>query len=185
MTTSTPVDPDTIQARPEVDVALARQILEMVHVQIRNADEKIRALFSGSALLAAALALNSGQSLQGFMQGGLTMVEIIKLSSRAMLLLAVAASVITAVLALLPRIVPGKSLRTHFFFGHIAATEHDQYVTELLHLSRQEALAQLASQIHVNSVIVRAKYLWTYRSATLLVVAILIWIGVQILEFAV
>lgn len=167
-----------------IDLTFAYSVLETLHGQIRIADEKIRGLFSGSALLAAALAVNSGLTFRAIAADGLTRGELAWIGVRALLLLAVAASLFSAILALLPRIVPRRALRSLFFFGHIAATDHDRFLAEFPSLSRQAALEQILSQIHVNSVIVRAKYLWTRRAGSSFMVAIVIWIAVQMIEFA-
>jgi hypothetical protein len=167
-----------------IDIVFAYSLLENLHGQVRIADEKIRGLFSGSALLAAALAVNSGLSLRSMGADGLTVGEQLLIAVRGLLLIAVASALLAAIVALLPRIVPRRSLRSLFFFGHIASTEHDQFLKEFAALGRQAALEQIMSQIHVNSVIVQAKYVWTRRAAGAFMVAILIWIAVQMIEFA-
>lgn len=170
-------------AGPPINLEFAYSILENLHGQVRLADEKIRGLFSGSALLAAALAVNAGQSLQSAPGGAPDAGAVAVMILRGLLLLAVASSLIAALMALLPRIVPRQARRSLFFYGHIAATDHNQFIAELPRLSQQSALEQVLSQIHVNSVIVQAKYIWTRRAAAAFMAAIVIWVAVQIVEF--
>lgn len=172
------------EAAQPVGIDFAYRLLENLYEQVDLADNKIRALFSGAALLAAALSFHAGQSYRDIAADGITNGEIVLLAARGLLLVNVGYALLAAILALLPRIAPRRSLRSLFFFGHIAATDHDAFIAEFSSQSRQLALAQILSQVHANSVVVQAKYLWARRAATAFIAAILCWILVQIVEFA-
>ena len=81
----------------------AQHLLDSMQQQIRSADEKIRVLFGATALLAAALAFASQQTLTQVQQDGLTVLELTTLGARVLLLLAVAAAVASGIAALLLR----------------------------------------------------------------------------------
>ncbi len=171
------------EAAPTLGIDVAYRLLENLYEQVDLADNKIRALFSGSALLAAALSLHARQSYRAIIVDGITAGELLLLVARGLLMLIVAYSLFAAILALLPRNTPRGSLRSLFFFGHIAATDHDQFIAEFPSQNRQLALTQILSQVHANSVIVQAKHRWAGRAAAAFTAAILVWMIVQIVEF--
>jgi len=170
---------ESVDSVDDLDLlAIARYLLDSIHGQIRAADEKIRVLFSGTALLAAALAFNRPATLTGPSASG----RPIDLGVNAlyMLLLAcVAGAVTSAVLALLPRVRPHGVERSLYFFGHIAATSHDTFINEFESLPEDRLLRQLLSQVHTNSLIVSTKYLWTQRAARWFAAAVLLLVVKQ------
>lgn len=165
-----------------MDLAQARQLLESVQNQIRIADEKVRALFGATALIAAALALNSRQSITQIFSSGAMVQGAIIATCQILMALAVAFAMFSAILALMPRLRPKAARRSLFFFGHIATVEHDAFIREIRAMAMPDAIEQVLSQVHVNSLIVQTKYVWAYRSATGFMVAILIGIVVQIMQ---
>ncbi|MGH8628539.1 MAG: Pycsar system effector family protein, partial [Gammaproteobacteria bacterium] len=139
---------------------LAVQILDNLHAQIRATDEKIRALFAGSAIFVAALTLTGQQTLSQLKseeQG-----TLIPLIAYTVLLATLAFSLISAVLALRPRLSHHEiAERSLFYFGDIHRMETADYVRAFMGLSGQAALDQVLTQVHVNAKIVQKKYLWT------------------------
>ena len=109
----------------------AQHLLDSMQQQIRSADEKIRVLFGATALLAAALAFASQQTLTQVQQDGLTVLELTTLGARVLLLLAVAAAVASGIAALLPRVRAPQGERSLVFFGHIVAEPHDAFIAEV------------------------------------------------------
>ncbi len=158
---------------------LAVQILDGLHAQIRATDEKIRALFAGSAIFVAALTLTGQQALSQLKaeEHG----ALIPLLAYAVLLVTLAYSLIAAVLALRPRLTRHRaSERSLFYFGDIHAMQAADYVRAFTGLSVQGALDQVLREVHVSAQIVQRKYLWTRRAATGFVAATLVWLGVQL-----
>ena len=157
---------------------LAVQILDNLHAQIRATDEKIRALFAGSAIFVAALTLTGQQALSQVKskeQGTLILIAY------AVLLATLAFSLISAVLALRPRLTHHPvTERSLFYFGDIQGLEPADYVRAFMDLSEQAALDQVLNEVHVNAKIVQKKYLWTRRAATGFVTATVVWLAVQL-----
>ena len=157
---------------------LAVQILDNLHAQIRATDEKIRALFAGSAIFVAALTLTGQQALSQVKskeQGTLILIAY------AVLLATLAFSLISAVLALRPRLTHHPvAERSLFYFGDIHGMETADYVRASMGLSVEAALDQVLTQVHVNAKIVQKKYLWTRRAATGFVAATVVWLAVQL-----
>lgn len=162
-------------------LAMARHLLDGIQVQIRTADEKIRVLFGGTALLAAALAFPPQNTLTNLAAGGFTPVEIAFVVTHLLVLVFVIFSITAAILALLPRGRRGKVERSLYFFGHIGATPHDTFVEEFRGLPEDTVLRQVLSQVHVNSRIVATKYTWTYRAASAFAVAVVLLVIKQAL----
>jgi hypothetical protein len=162
---------------------MAARLLSDIHVQIRTADEKLRALFGATALLAVALTFNAQQRLTTLRGGAFTALVLLDLCLFALFLLAVAVAVIAGMLALIPRVDLGTPRRSLFFFGHIAAEPHDQFVREFATLSEHEAIQQVLSQVHVNSLIVREKFKWTRYAANAFIAAVLLLILNQLVVF--
>ena len=158
---------------------LAVQILDNLHAQIRATDEKIRALFAGSAIFVAALTLTGQQTLSQLKseeQG-----TLIPLIAYTVLLATLAFSLISAVLALRPRLSHHEAAeRSLFYFGDVHRMEAADYVRAFMGLSEQAALDQVLTQVHVNAKIVQKKYLWTRRAATGFVAATVVWLAVQL-----
>ena len=157
---------------------LAVQILDNLHAQIRATDEKIRALFAGSAIFVAALTLTGQQALSQVKskeQGTLILIAY------AVLLVTLGFSLISAVLALRPRLTHHPvAERSLFYFGDIQGLEPADYVRAFMGLSEQAALDQVLTQVHVNAKILQKKYLWTRRAATGFVAATVVWLAVQL-----
>ena len=157
---------------------LGVQMLDNLHAQIRATDEKIRALFAGSAIFVAALTLTGQQALSQLKskeQGTLILIAY------AVLLATLAFSLISAVLALRPRLTHHQlAERSLFYFGDIHGMEAADYVRAFMGLSEQAALDQVLTQVHVNAKIVQKKYLWTRRAATGFVAATMVWLAVQL-----
>jgi hypothetical protein len=181
MSPEAPPDADVAEREPDLNYAF--RVLDSLHGQVRIADEKIRGIFSASALLAAAIAVRAGQTYQSIATDGLTGAELTLIGMRALLLLIVGFSLVSAILALLPRTKARKAARSLVFFGDIAATDHDAFIEEFARQGARAAQHQILSQVHVNAVIVQAKYVWTRRAASSFIVAILCWIAVQTIEF--
>ena len=157
---------------------LAVQILDNLHAQIRATDEKIRALFAGSAIFVAALTLTGQQALS---QVKSKEQGILILIAYAVLLATLAFSLISAVLALRPRLTHHPvAERSLFYFGDIHGMETADYVRAFMGLSVEAALDQVLTQVHVNAKIVQKKYLWTRRAATGFVAATVVWLAVQL-----
>jgi len=158
---------------------LAVQILDNLYAQIRATDEKIRALFAGSAIFVAALTLTGQQTLSQLKseeQG-----TLIPLIAYAVLLATLAFSLISAILALRPRLSHHEiAERSLFYFGDIQRMEAADYVRAFMGLSEQAALDQVLTQVHVNAKVVQKKYLWTRRAATGFVAATVVWLAVQL-----
>ena len=158
---------------------LGVQMLDNLHAQIRATDEKIRALFAGSAIFVAALTLTGQQALSQLKsdeQG-----TLIPLIAYAVLLATLAFSLISAVLALRPRLSHHEvAERSLFYFGDIHGMEAADYVRAFMGLSEQAALDQVLTQVHVNAKVVQKKYLWTRRAATGFVAATVVWLAVQL-----
>ena len=119
---------------------LAVQILDNLHAQIRATDEKIRALFAGSAIFVAALTLTGQQvlsQLKSKEQGTLILIAY------AVLLATLAFSLISAVLALRPRLTHHPvAERSLFYFGDIYGMETADYVRAFMGLSVEAAPGQ-------------------------------------------
>jgi hypothetical protein len=162
---------------------LAFHLLDSVHTQIRVADEKIRALFGASALLAAAITITGNQPTTFSQLGNLAVPHTLIALVRGMLFVAVIFSAVAAVLALLPRVTIRGRLPSLFFFGDVAAIEHDTFLRTFSALSEDAALSQILSQVHVNSSIVRVKYRWASRAAFGFITALVLWAIVQALGF--
>ena len=162
---------------------LAVQILDNLHAQIRATDEKIRALFAGSAIFVAALTLTGQQTLSQLKseeQG-----TLIPLIAYAVLLATLAFSLISAIVALRPRLSHHEAAeRSLFYFGDIHRMEAADYVRAFMGLSEQTALDQVLTQVHVNAKVVQKKYLWTRRAATGFVAATVVWLAVQLVFVA-
>jgi hypothetical protein len=148
----------------------ARHLLDSVHAQIRAADEKVRVLFSGTALLAAALAFTnpSGGALLG--PGP---VSVLIAALHILLLASVAVAVVSAILALLPRVSLGQPDRSLYFFSDIAAVSHTDFIEEFGATSEAALLRQALSQVYVNATIVRIKHVWIRRAAVAFAVSVL------------
>lgn len=175
--------PDEATVPPTaIDLASARQLLESVQTQIRVADDKVRALFGATALIAAAMALNSRQTVGQVLSSGAVLQGTIIVVCQILMMVSVTFAMVSAILALMPRLRPRAIRRSLFFFGHIAAAEHDAFIREIRNLAVSDAIDQVLSQVHVNALIVRAKYAWAYRSAAGFIGAILIGIVVQIMQ---
>lgn len=177
-----PLHDDTVVEAPvqmpdNMTLQLASHLLDSVHSQIRVADEKIRALFGATALLAAALAF-AGQMSD--LRSSSAIMTVLLLALRGVLLVAIAFSVASAILALLPRVRLARQQRSLFFFGDVAQTSHDAFLAEFMVLSEQSALRQVLSQVHANAQIVRVKYLWTRRAATGFLAAVITWLMAQL-----
>jgi hypothetical protein len=152
---------------------LAVQILDNLHAQSRATDEKIRALFAGSAIFVAALTLTGQQAL--------SQLTLIPLIAYAVLLCTLGFSLISAVLALRPRLTHHQiAERSLFYFGDIHGMEAADYVRAFMGLSVEAALDQVLTQVHVNAKIVQTKYVWTRRAATGFVAATVVWLAVQL-----
>jgi Pycsar effector protein len=152
---------------------LAVQILDNLHAQIRATDEKIRALFAGSAIFVAALTLTGQQAL--------SQLKFEELIAYAVLLVTLGFSLISAVLALRPRLTHHPvAERSLFYFGDIHGMEPADYVRAFMGLSVEAALDQVLTQVHVNAKILQKKYLWTRRAATGFVAATVVWLAVQL-----
>jgi hypothetical protein len=157
--------------------AAAQSILDNLHAQIRATDEKIRALFAGSAIFVAALTLTGQQALSQLKSEE----HLIPLIAYAVLLVTLGFSLISAVLALRPRLTHHPvAERSLFYFGDIHGMEPADYVRAFMGLSVEAALDQLLTQVHVNAKIVQKKYLWTRRAATGFVAATVVWLAVQL-----
>src|SRR5688572_3006462 len=85
-------------------LATALRLLDHVHSQIELADNKVRVMFSGSALLAAALALSSPDAWQRALDSALTPLAVVELAARLSLFGVITAVIACAILALLPRV---------------------------------------------------------------------------------
>lgn len=164
-------------------LAMATQLLDNMQVQIRVADDKVRGLFGATALLAAAVSINTQQQFSQRLSGGWSLLTIAELVVRILLLVIVASAAASAVLALMPRVRGHRAERSLFFFDHIADTPHDTFINEFRTLTEADAAQQILSQVHVNARIVRAKYVWAGRAATGFLMAIVLWIVVQIITF--
>jgi Family of unknown function (DUF5706) len=152
---------------------LAVQILDNLHAQSRATDEKIRALFAGSAIFVAALTLTGQQAL--------SQLTLIPLIAYAVLLCTLGFSLISAVLALRPRLTHHQiAERSLFYFGDIHGMEAADYVRAFMGLSVEAALDQVLTQVHVNAKIVQTKYVWTRRAATGFIAATVVWLAVQL-----
>jgi hypothetical protein len=154
---------------------LAVQILDNLHAQIRATDEKIRALFAGSAIFVAALTLTGQQALSQLKSEE----HLIPLIAYAVLLVTLGFSLISAVLALRPRLTHHPvAERSLFYFGDIRDGAGRLCCGR--GLSVEAALDQVLTQVHVNAKIVQKKYLWTRRAATGFVAATVVWLAVQL-----
>jgi hypothetical protein len=134
------------------------------------------ALFAGSAIFVAALTLTGQQTLSQLKseeQG-----TLIPLIAYTVLLATLAFSLISAVLALRPRLSHHEvAERSLFYFGDIHRMD---YVRAFMGLSEQAALDQVLTQVHVNAKIVQKNYLWTRRAATGFVAATVVSLAVQL-----
>ncbi len=158
---------------------LAVQLLDNLNAHIRATDEKIRALFAGSAIFVAALTLTGQQALSQLksQEHG----ALFPLIAYAVLLATLAFSLIAAVLALRPRLTQHRaSERSLFYFGDIHGMVAADYLHAFTGLSVQAALDQVLSEVHVSARIVQKKYLWTRRAASGFVAATLVWLAVQL-----
>jgi hypothetical protein len=157
---------------------LAVQLLDNLHAQIRATDEKIRALFAASAILVAALTYTGQQAMSQLKSDAQGMITLI---AYAVLLATLAFSLISAVLALRPRLTDRPvAERSLFYFGDIQRMEPADYVRAFMSLSVEAALDQVLTQVHVNAKIVQTKYLWSRRAATGFIAAIVVWLAVQL-----
>jgi glycine/D-amino acid oxidase-like deaminating enzyme len=106
---------------------------------------------------------------------------LIPLIAYAVLLVTLGFSLISAVLALRPRLTHHPvAERSLFYFGDIHGMEPADYVRAFMGLSVEAALDQVLTQVHVNGKIVQKKYLWTRRTATGFVAATVVWLAVQL-----
>lgn len=178
------IDSPRLELRPKsndhITIDLAYRLLDSTHGQVRIADEKVRALFGATTLLAAAVAF-SVQPGSTLVFNPLTPVDWVVLATRSLLFLAIAYSVAAAILALLPRVEIKSRQRSLFFFGDVAPTRHDDFLSEFINLPEPEAVRQILSQVHANSQIVLAKYRWTGRAANGFLVAVVVWLMLQIM----
>lgn len=169
------------EAAASIDAALG--LLDRIQGQIASADEKIRALFSGTALLVVALTFNAPDNLAQYLVGGWRLSEVIELAAYSILLILVCISVISALVALLPRIKPLRSDDSLFFFGFIAAHSHDDFIAKFKSMSDRDALTQILSQAHVSSLIAQDKFRWTRRAAASFIAAIVVWVIFKAVSF--
>jgi hypothetical protein len=129
--------------------------------------------FAGSAIFVAALTLTGQQAL--------SQLTLIPLIAYAVLLCTLGFSLISAVLALRPRLTHHQiAERSLFYFGDIHGMEAADYVRAFMGLSVEAALDQVLTQVHVNAKIVQTKYVWTRRAATGFVTATVVWLAVQL-----
>jgi hypothetical protein len=70
------IDDTRPSSNDSMRLAMATQLLDTMHGQIRVADEKIRGLFGATALLAAALAFNTQQPFSQGLSGGWSLSTI-------------------------------------------------------------------------------------------------------------
>ncbi len=164
-------------------IRLAFQLLDNVEWQVRAADQKVSALFGANTLFAAALALINTTLLSKFSADSSNPLRTVQIAASGVMILAVGFAAVSAIMALLPRIRTMAPERSSLFFAHIAAMDQSEFINEFLKLSDQDAVRQILSQVHANACIVDVKYKWTRRSATALIVAILIWLMIQLVSF--
>ncbi|MGH8584259.1 MAG: Pycsar system effector family protein [Gammaproteobacteria bacterium] len=166
---------------PSDALRLAVQLHENLHAQIRTADEKIRALFAGSAIFVAALTLTGQQALPNLWTAGPGGPTRLPYIAYAVLLATLAFSLISAVVALRPRVTNhGVSETSLFYFADICGMTPGDYVHDFTRLSEPDALRQILQLVHANAKIVRAKYRWTRRAATGFATATIVWVAVQL-----
>lgn len=163
---------DTSGSDDHAQLNRAQHLLDNMQLQIRAADEKVSVLFSGSALLAAALAFDTQQSLSRLQPDGLSPHDVAVLGARVLVMLAVAAAVASAIAALLPRVRAQQAERSLVFFGHIVAAGHDAFIDEVRMLPTDVLVRQTLSQVHVTAQIVATKYTWIRRAATAFMLAV-------------
>lgn len=159
----------------------ARLLLESILAQGRGADEKVRALFTANTLFLSALVLGSAVSRTSLVN--LTALDVADLALRACLLIALAIATAFSVMGLIPRLNIAETDRSLYFFGHIGNLSPQRFAQEFMCLSENERSGQLLPQVHANAQILQVKYVWIRRSATLLLVAVWLWLCTVSISF--
>jgi hypothetical protein len=166
--------------QPAAKLQLALKLLENVQAHVKIADDKVRTLFGANTLLVAALALNGALLTQN---RGTSLRLSIAHGAIGLLILAIGFACVSAFLALMPRVIT-KGPRSLFFFTDIAHTKQADFISEFIAQDEDESLRQILSEVHINAAIVQTKYAWLRRAGGALIVAILIWLVVQVLVIA-
>ncbi len=143
----------------------------------------MRALFTANTIFVAALVVGSSSTFGQVSQDGITIVEIGDIALRSFLLIALAVSLASSVMGLVPRLEIEEPDPSLFFFGHIAGISRNNFVTEFMGLSFEERARQLLTQVHVNSQIVRVKFKWIQRSSRFLLLAVALWLGALAVQY--
>jgi len=166
----------------ELSVDVLSDLLASAQGLIENADNKSRFLLTANGFMTAALSLGMPGTIAALQPSNVRPLAWVLVVFEATLIGGIFVSTLCAFLTLRPRIRFGEH-PSPFLFTDIAQMESDQFIEEFKKLGTEDLRTGLLRQLHACACIVTTKFDHASRSTSALTVALLAWLGVQIIRF--
>ncbi|MDX2075984.1 MAG: DUF5706 domain-containing protein [bacterium] len=163
----------------ESKVRRALELLVIMQKQVEMADRKAQAIIGANTLLVAAYSFTSST----FRNNDSSVMQVILFILQIGLLVALGISALSVLLTIMPRVEKSDTEESVYFFGRIAKTPTKSFMAQYIAQNPQQELIQILNQIHATSRIISSKYTWAGRSSYALVVALMLWLIIQTLNF--
>jgi hypothetical protein len=162
---------------------LATLLFDDIEGQISRADTKAELTITGDGILAAAVTSLGKDSptalVAAVVDGAAPLAARIAAAGTILLFAALLVSILCALLVVRPRLRhPGRS--SLVYFGQIARLSEADFIDRFLKQSDAEAMAALLADIHTKARIARRKYMGVSLSVILLIVALALWVGANL-----
>lgn len=149
--------------------------------QVAIADNKASIVVAVNAILLTALGLSQPTIRTLMEEDPLQFQSGIALLLLLIMLLTSLASILNAIEAARPKLVPPHTDVNLFFFGDVAAQDADTFTQAFLRQDVNGIKTHILHQIHARSRVVAKKFLRVRRSMNLLFLAAMLWSVAQVL----
>ncbi|MCA9889633.1 MAG: hypothetical protein KC546_14740 [Anaerolineae bacterium] len=142
---------------------------------IRHADLKAQLILGVDAILLATIEIFPFDSIDPLFSNGASIISRLIVLLELIVVMGLAISLVTALLTILPRFNPAKSVTNLFFFGDITRMSQAEYISTYMDTPEDDIKIAILAQIHAKSFIVTKKF-WRVRYSLLaLLIAVMAW----------
>lgn len=149
--------------------------------QVTIADNKASIVVAVNAILLTALGLSQPTIRQLMAEDPLQLQSGVALLLLLIMLITSLASILNAIEAARPKLIPPHTDTNLFFFGDVSAMDGDTFTQAFMRQEVNTIKIQILHQIHARSSVVARKFLRVRRSMNLLFLATMLWSVAQVL----
>ncbi len=167
------------------EYSLGLNLMQHIEGQLERADNKAQFTLTIEALLLASSTIWGSTVNQSLTTSSMSFWDIFTLALSLLILITLVASLVAAMLAVMPKLTSPNKVNNIFYFGSITQDTESAFTELIKKHTGEEITSMLFSEIYALSEIAKRKYELIKRSYLFLFFAIGLWTVTQILIIAV